>query len=1111
MQMETLSLKHQPFHLPHSTMTTRNEQRSSTASPPPSTIIFPTTPNTLGLTTTESSIIVPKHSQSKNGQSQSLRTQQIARKAIKSSPAATNSTLRSHKTDAPMLNYIFDSHLATNKHHHHDRYGPHFDDLHTGDNLINVSAQAGSIAYLNCRISLLQDKTVSWVKREPSDDKLQLLTVGMQTYSGDVRFSVEFQYPNNWRLKIAEANKSDEGLYECQVNSFPPRVIRTFFRVHAPEVIIADEHGTLLVDKYYEVDSTIQLICIVRHIAMTSSVVYWLHGERMLNFDTTRGGISVRSDLMDDGANSTLSIAKVGKLDSGNYTCSIGPNEFYTVTVHILHGESYAGLHLGSTAPKNLLLSNCAEMYATAANRLQRELKRLKEEPIVGAMAQPTSDKDIMSWRGIVVGPKGTVLAGIPIRFCLEFSNDYPSKPPEASFETVIYYEDGIQIKDGKGRTAVCLNIFRDFSYYHEEWSSTSSGWSRSYTVSTVLVSLQSAMMDNTYFSNEPIDIDEMISSALNFKCPETDHDGSNPTKWFPQVITDPKVAAAIIKQSKERNPTMNSPLQTLYVCYANELRDATNSAIGYEVEQTADESGIRLWSSCEYLSEESFNSVAREITNYQEFQFWLPILISKDDWNGEKKVKEKFLVAIDAISTDVYSPSLPVHIKVFKVCSSIMNSLVVEIMQNEENAAVNEKYINGFFAIYRLLKQYAEDDQTLVNYSNKSLKEFVENAETRRKDKIPNLGEFLMHLTISSELTWKHISGFFLNEFEARDVFSYCGGSPNSTPKHPELQVVSVGDERVWKVFDATVDSRSLLMFQLRFATIVHFLDQVEFDSNFGLAPDDLKAEINGLYEKTITVDSTTLINITTSAATNKVSKQPQNVPKKHLPKNQRTDAPMLNYIFDSISSANKHHHHDHRYGPHFEDISSAGNVSWVRRKSGETHLDLLTVGMHTYSGDTRYKMEFQYPNNWRLKIESAIKEDEDPKVLIIDEKGIPLQDKYYEVDSTMQLSCIVRHVAIVKTEIMEKGANSTLFIAKINKSDSGNYTCSINSTHDFTVLVHVLNGESFAELHHGNSCKVIATGTRIFLLFIVVNLILWELNSKAKESETNVIKKYN
>lgn len=38
--------------------------------------------------------------------------------------SATNATppMKSHKTDAPMLNYIFDSHLATNKHIHHDRF-----------------------------------------------------------------------------------------------------------------------------------------------------------------------------------------------------------------------------------------------------------------------------------------------------------------------------------------------------------------------------------------------------------------------------------------------------------------------------------------------------------------------------------------------------------------------------------------------------------------------------------------------------------------------------------------------------------------------------------------------------------------------------------------------------------------------------------------------------------------------------------------------------------------------------------------------------------------------------------------------------------------------------
>lgn len=47
------------------------------------------------------------------------------------------------------------------------------------------------------------------------------------------------------------------------------------------------------------------------------------------------------------------------------------------------------------------------------------------------------------------------------------------------------------------------------------------------------------------------------------------------------------------------------------------------------------------------------------------------------------------------------------------------------------------------------------------------------------------------------------------------------------------------------------------------------------------------------------------------------------------------------------------------------------------------------------------------------------------------------------------------------VKTEILEKGANSSLLIAKINKLDSGNYTCSINASHSYTVSVHVLNGK--------------------------------------------------
>lgn len=66
--------------------------------------------------------------------------------------------------------------------------------------------------------------------------------------------------------------------------------LMVFHFVSDPKVIIIDEEGSALQDKYYEVDSTLQLSCIVRNVKMTSTV-FWSHGDRILNYDVDRGGI----------------------------------------------------------------------------------------------------------------------------------------------------------------------------------------------------------------------------------------------------------------------------------------------------------------------------------------------------------------------------------------------------------------------------------------------------------------------------------------------------------------------------------------------------------------------------------------------------------------------------------------------------------------------------------------------------------------------------------------------------------------------------------------------------------------------------------------------------
>lgn len=49
---------------------------------------------------------------------------------------------------------------------------------------------------------------------------------------------------------------------------------------------------------------------------------------------------------------------------------------------------------------------------------------------------------------------------------------------------------------------------------------------------------------------------------------------------------------------------------------------------------------------------------------------------------------------------------------------------------------------------------------------------------------------------------------------------------------------------------------------------------------------------------------------------------------------------------------------------------------VSWVRRK--DDGLNLITFGLHTYSSDSRYSLEYLAPNDWQLLIQFANERDE-------------------------------------------------------------------------------------------------------------------------------------
>ncbi|OXA53045.1 Leucine-rich repeats and immunoglobulin-like domains protein 1 [Folsomia candida] len=121
-----------------------------------------------------------------------------------------------------------------------------------------------------------------------------------------------------------------------------------------PTVDIVDDGEKPLKDKIFKIGSTLELRCIVNQVGPTMDSgqhVSWYHGSRLLNNDTFRGGISVKSWVQKESGFSKLSklyVANVNSNDSGWYTCSMGRFGNATVYVSIyVHGETPAAMQHG--------------------------------------------------------------------------------------------------------------------------------------------------------------------------------------------------------------------------------------------------------------------------------------------------------------------------------------------------------------------------------------------------------------------------------------------------------------------------------------------------------------------------------------------------------------------------------------------------------------------------------------------------------------------------------------------------------------------------------------------------------------------------------------------
>lgn len=95
----------------------------------------------------------------------------------------------------------------------------------------------------------------------------------------------------------------------------------------------------------------------------------------------------------------------------------------------------------------------------------------LQEDPPTGVSGAPT-DNNIMIWNAVIFGPHDTPFEDGTFKLTIEFTEEYPNKPPTVRFVSHMFHPN--VYADG----GICLDILQN-------------RWSPTYDVSAILTSIQ--------------------------------------------------------------------------------------------------------------------------------------------------------------------------------------------------------------------------------------------------------------------------------------------------------------------------------------------------------------------------------------------------------------------------------------------------------------------------------------------------------------------------------------------------------------------------------------------------------------------------------------------
>ncbi len=429
--------------------------------------------------------------------------------------------------------------------------------------------------------------------------------------------------------------------------------------------------------------------------------------------------------------------------------------------------------------------------------RVLKEYAQLEKEPLGGVWVQ-TNESNIL--RCVCYFQVGEFW----IPMVVLFPETYPIKPPDVGFPIDFGYTEGASYvkSDGplKGMLVICLDILGNFAHVHNEWAGVKgSGWSPSYTLTSLLVNMQTVILDSIgHKSKTQLDATKkawekyMVENSIQIPEPTFLKPSSETSSGldYDSLGSDQEIISAIqvlenkfgelicpelitiiekIKTQTSQAPS-GPPIDPEIFCWFTSA-NYTEDIMGYGIKLKPQGRMVFLSTDGNYISYSAYsNQNLRQYPTKETFEYFLPAWINPTHSSESVEWTKVLRSSITGIGKSLQINSF--DLAATRIYSDLINTMIVKIMDSRSDIRASSVVFRCLLNLIRTFGFLIDSTPSLKKSIETQLNQFISNKSSRTKANTPNVGNILaLSLVGNLSFSWPNFITAFEEECHLRRV----------------------------------------------------------------------------------------------------------------------------------------------------------------------------------------------------------------------------------------------------------------------------------------------------------------------------------------------------